>query len=83
MPNKCNYCKQIKKCRKRIDGYSVYCISFDIWDWVCQDCDDYLKYQQKEFEKEVELNMSKEVKKFIEKRDKVLKKIHKIKGAKE
>lgn len=74
MPNKCNYCKEIKPCRKQrfyTDGAGVGYPSY--WyatEWICKDCDDYYKGKYKDSLKEDKQR----TKKFIKKRDNYLSK---------
>jgi len=77
MTNKCNYCKQVKRCRKQkiySDGAGVgYTRHYIATEWICKDCDDYFAYERKEAEKQSKIDEGERVKDFIKKRDKCLK----------
>ena len=75
MPSRCNYCKQIKKCRKSFFDNCGYPNMVRAYEGICKDCDDYNIILHKEsIEKRKE-----EIKEFIKKRDTALKKVLKHK----
>ena len=81
MVHKCNYCKQIKKCRKvkiYSDGAGVGYPSYYIAsEFICKDCDEYEKELLKEREEQDERDAIKRLTEYIIRRDKKLKEINK------
>ncbi len=73
MPHKCNYCEEIKKCRRRYI-YSVgYPSMYYGIEWICKDCDDYRKFLYKKSKDEGNEAEKKRINEFIKGRNAFLK----------
>ena len=89
MVNKCSYCGEEKLCRFSEDISSIMsiCYRFSLFrsnlnnnrirygEFICEDCDNYLKHQEKILLKKAREDIEKKKKEFVKERDKFLNKI--------
>jgi len=83
MPSKCDFCSEVKPCRKKRywGGLGGAHINFNYllgiintYDFVCKECDTAHKILALAYRKEREIKEDKEIKDWIKKRDKILSK---------
>ncbi len=81
MVHKCDYCGEEKlcmfdECTNSIISNLGLCFKNRWGEFICEDCDNYLKHQEKILLKKAREDKEKKTKEFIKERDKFL---HKIK----
>ena len=90
MVNKCSYCGEEKLCRFNENIFSIMNLSYKFsligssfnknriryGEFICEDCDNYLKHKREILNKKVRKDMEKKTKEFIKERDKFLNKIN-------